>query len=81
VSLAQPLPKRHINMLLWFCTRHILLNQHLFLIGKSPTPNCPHCEETEESMLHYLLSCPHYAWARHILMTTLGRHAFLLPYL
>lgn len=81
ISLAQHLPKRHVSMLIWLRTRHISLNQHLFRIGKSPTPNCPHCENTEETVLHYILSCPHYARARHILTSTLRRSASSLSFL
>ncbi|KAG2739481.1 hypothetical protein P692DRAFT_201678915, partial [Suillus brevipes Sb2] len=81
VSLVQHLPKRHVSMLLWLRTSHISLNQHLFRIGKSPTPNCPHCEDKVETVIHFLLSCPHYARARHALTNALHRRASSLPYL
>ncbi|KAG2153822.1 hypothetical protein DEU56DRAFT_726253 [Suillus clintonianus] len=59
-SLVQHLPKRHISLLLWLRTRHISLNQHLYRIGKSITPSCPHCVNTLEMVQHYLLICPQY---------------------
>lgn len=81
ISLAQHLPKRHISLLIWLRTRHISLNQHLFRIGRSPTPNCPHCATTAETMLHFLIICPHYARAHHILTSALRRRASSIPYL
>ncbi|KAG2073309.1 hypothetical protein BDR04DRAFT_1010961, partial [Suillus decipiens] len=81
ISLAQHLPKQHISMLLWLRTKHISLNQHLFYIGKSPMPNCPHCEEMAEIVMHFLLSCSHYARARHILTSTHHCHTSSLSYL
>ncbi|KAG2158253.1 uncharacterized protein EDB93DRAFT_1076945, partial [Suillus bovinus] len=65
------LPKQHISMLIWLHTKHISLNQHLYHIRKSPTLNCLHCENMKETVLHFLLSCPHYARAHHILTMTL----------
>ncbi|KAG2153439.1 uncharacterized protein EDB93DRAFT_1082282, partial [Suillus bovinus] len=61
ISLAQHLPKHHISMLIWLRTRHISLNHHLFHISKNPTPNCPHCENVLETVIHFLLICPYYA--------------------
>ena len=42
-----------------------LLGRFLHILGKAPTPGCPHCgtgvvEDTE----HLLLSCPHHRPAR-----------------
>lgn len=81
ISLAQHLPKRHISMLLWLRTKHISLNQHLHRIGKSPSPNCPHCVDSAETVLHFLLVCPQYARARHVLTTALRRRASSLLFL
>ncbi|OAX34193.1 hypothetical protein K503DRAFT_659786, partial [Rhizopogon vinicolor AM-OR11-026] len=57
MSLVQHLPKRHISLMLWLRTRHISLNRHLHRIGKSPTPDCPHCEGSIETVQHFLLIC------------------------
>ncbi|KAG2069079.1 hypothetical protein BDR04DRAFT_1102316 [Suillus decipiens] len=68
-------------MLLWLRTRHISLNQHLFRIGESPTPNCPHYDDTAETVIHFLLSCPHCARARYVLTSVLRRRASSLSFL
>ncbi|KAG1765895.1 hypothetical protein EDD22DRAFT_774520, partial [Suillus occidentalis] len=47
--------------LIQLCTGHILLNKHLHRISKSPSPLCPSCKKQEESVHHFLLSCPTYA--------------------
>jgi ribonuclease HI len=80
-SLVQHLPKRHISLMLWLRTRHISLNQHLHRIGKSLSPNCPHCEDTPETVQHFLLSCPQYIRERHTLTTALRRQASSITYL
>jgi len=81
ISLVKHLPKHHISLMLWLCTRHISLNQHLHRIGKSPTPDCPHCNNTPETIPHYLISCPQYARERHVLNTVLRRQAASITYL
>ncbi|KAG1849440.1 hypothetical protein DFJ58DRAFT_662430, partial [Suillus subalutaceus] len=81
ISLAQHLPKRYISLLIWLCTRHISLNQHLFRISRSPMPNCSHCATTAETVLHFLITCPHYARTHHILMSALCHCASSISYL
>jgi hypothetical protein len=81
ISLTQHLPKRHISLMLWLRTRHISLNQHLHRIGKSPSPDCPHCASTPETTQHFLLLCPQYARERHILSNTLKCNATSIPFL
>ncbi|KAG2043623.1 hypothetical protein BDR03DRAFT_852050, partial [Suillus americanus] len=41
----------------------------------------PHCETTAETVLHFLITCPHYARARHILTSALRRRASSISYL
>lgn len=77
----QNLPKHHISLMLWLRTRHISLNQHLHRIGKSLSPNCPHCVDIPETVQHFLLSCPHYTRERHTLTSTLRRQASSITYL
>ncbi|OAX32763.1 hypothetical protein K503DRAFT_701563, partial [Rhizopogon vinicolor AM-OR11-026] len=36
---------------------------------------CPHCQPIEETVHHFLLSCPFYQRERHILVNALGRKA------
>src|SRR6267154_4496791 len=46
-----------------------------------PTPDCPHCNNTPETIPHYLISCPQYARERHVLNTVLRRQAASITYL
>ncbi|KAG2044165.1 hypothetical protein BDR03DRAFT_805028, partial [Suillus americanus] len=48
---------------------------------QSPTHNYPHCDNVAETVLHFLVICPHYARARHILTSALRRRASSLPFL
>ncbi|KAG1795200.1 uncharacterized protein HD556DRAFT_400242 [Suillus plorans] len=67
--------------MLWLRTRHISLNQHLHRIGKSASPNCPHCEDTPETVQRFLLRCPQYAREGHTLTSVLRRRASSIKYL
>ena len=63
-------------------TGHIPLNTILHRIKRLDTPDCPHCRHgTRETILHYLLECPHYAGARRQLHTRIGRISPVIPYL
>ncbi|KIK35074.1 hypothetical protein CY34DRAFT_96741 [Suillus luteus UH-Slu-Lm8-n1] len=50
---------------------HIPLNKHLHRIARVPSPMCPACEEKEESVHHFLLSCP--AYTKHRAIMNFGR--------
>ncbi len=63
-------------------TRHAPLNDHLYRIGKSLTPNCPHCGPGyDETVKHFLIDCRHYYRARNALYKKLRRNAYSIPYL
>ncbi|KAK6972214.1 hypothetical protein R3P38DRAFT_2418296, partial [Favolaschia claudopus] len=53
-------------------TGHIGLNAFLHRIHAVDSPNCPRCG-TPETVSHFLLSCPRFRDARHILRTTLKK--------
>ena len=38
---------------------HCRLNSHLYRIGTKESPNCGHCQ-TQETVEHFLISCPQY---------------------
>ncbi|KAJ6619243.1 hypothetical protein B0H10DRAFT_1793786, partial [Mycena sp. CBHHK59/15] len=50
-------------------TGHCILNKHLHRIKKSETPLCPCCFQTDETIHHFLLTCP----AHHNARCTLHR--------
>ncbi|OAX36479.1 hypothetical protein K503DRAFT_695075, partial [Rhizopogon vinicolor AM-OR11-026] len=62
-------------------TGHAQLNRHLLRIGKMGSPHCPHCQRIEETVHHFLLSCPIYQRERHILINALSRKASSISYL
>ncbi|KAG2738236.1 hypothetical protein P692DRAFT_20655220, partial [Suillus brevipes Sb2] len=43
--------------------------------------SCPHCPETEETVHHYLLTCPQYRRERHLLNTALGQDSSSISFL
>ncbi|OAX35902.1 hypothetical protein K503DRAFT_722272, partial [Rhizopogon vinicolor AM-OR11-026] len=61
-------------------TGHAPLNKHLHRIGKIKSPFCSHCQRTEETVHHFLPSCPFYQRKRHILVNALGRKASSISY-
>ena len=44
--------------------QHFPLNGYLFKIKRTDKANCPACGEDDESITHYLLTCPSYAHER-----------------
>ncbi|KAG2343437.1 hypothetical protein BDR05DRAFT_884353, partial [Suillus weaverae] len=53
-------------------TGHIPLNKHLHCISKAPSPICSSCQEHEETVHHYLFTCPTYDRQRNIMRAELG---------
>jgi hypothetical protein len=58
IKLVKDWPQPHSSILLQLHTRHTPLKQHLHRIGKANLPLCPHCQEQEETVEHFLLACP-----------------------
>ncbi|KAG2053943.1 hypothetical protein BDR06DRAFT_913424, partial [Suillus hirtellus] len=81
IKLAATFPKKLTSLLTNLCTQHVPLNKHLHRISKSKTPFCPHCPQSEETVHHYIIDCPHYRRERHALSAAVGRKASSLPYL
>jgi hypothetical protein len=76
--------RRQSSLLIRLRTGHAPLNKHLYDIKVSENPGCEACGNREdESVRHYLLSCPAYEPARRTLRRKLGTRnagdiAFLL---
>ena len=63
-------------------TSHIPLNNNLFRIKRTATSNCPHCRAgTRETLLHFVLFCPHYEEARQHIRDIINRQKNVLAYL
>ncbi|OJA10067.1 hypothetical protein AZE42_10561 [Rhizopogon vesiculosus] len=72
VKLTASFPKRLTSLYMSLRMGHALLNKHLHRIGKTESP---HCQRTEETVHHFLFTCPFYQRERHILVNALGRKA------
>lgn len=81
IKLVATLPKNQASIYTQLRTRHTPLNLHLHRIGKSDTPYCPSCPETNETIHHYLFDCPQYAHERHILTNALRRNASSISFI
>lgn len=81
VKLSATFSKRLTSLYLFLRTGHAPLNKHLHRIQKSASPSCPHCPNTDETVHHYLLACPHYRKERHLLTAALGRDASSIQFL
>ncbi|KIK80153.1 hypothetical protein PAXRUDRAFT_159409 [Paxillus rubicundulus Ve08.2h10] len=74
-------PHCHTSLLVWLRTKHSSLNSHLWKITKSDTLDCPHCLGINEDMIHFLLSCPHYACECHQFLSQLHQRVTHIPFL
>ncbi|KIK77066.1 hypothetical protein PAXRUDRAFT_167948, partial [Paxillus rubicundulus Ve08.2h10] len=75
------LPHCHSSLLIWLRTNHVSLNAQLHCMKKSDTPHCPHCPRVVENVVHFILSCPHYAREHFVLTQHLWRKALNIPHL
>jgi len=74
LHIIDQLRRNQASTLIQLRTGHIPLNTVLHRIKRSDTPDCPHCQHgIRETILHYLLECPHYAGARRLLQARLTR--------
>lgn len=82
LDIASQLRRNQASLLFQLRSGHIPLNETLHRIKRSDTPFCPHCRgSTKETVHHFLLACPHYARARRLLQSQLGRHSSSISFL
>lgn len=74
-KLIRDIPRRHASILVQLRTGHVPLNKHLYRIGCADSPTCPACEGGQESVLHFLVTCPAYEPFRRHLRIALKHHA------
>ncbi|KIM54872.1 hypothetical protein SCLCIDRAFT_135907 [Scleroderma citrinum Foug A] len=60
---------------------HIPLNHHLACIKKIKSPSCLGCGAHFKTVYHYLLICPAYRTARHLLEGEIGRQHMRIKHL
>ncbi|KIK35155.1 hypothetical protein CY34DRAFT_96608 [Suillus luteus UH-Slu-Lm8-n1] len=81
LKLTSSFSKRLTGLIIGLCTRHLPLNQHLFRLTKTDSPDCPHCPYIDETVPHYLFECPHYLAACQVMSQALGRKSTLLSHI
>ncbi|KAG2047230.1 hypothetical protein BDR06DRAFT_861007, partial [Suillus hirtellus] len=81
IKLASTFSKRLTGLYVFLRTSHAPLNHHLHRIHKSDSSSCPHCPETEETVHHYLLTCPQYHHEHHLLNMALGQDSSSISFL
>ncbi|KAG2739806.1 hypothetical protein P692DRAFT_20755309 [Suillus brevipes Sb2] len=80
-NITDDLPRRHSLLIFQLCTGHAPLNKFLHQIAKSPTARCQQCNERDESVHHFIMSCHKYARQRAALRAAAGPQATNLQYL
>jgi ribonuclease HI len=58
LSLVQQLPRTKASLLLQLRTGHAPLNKHLHRIHRADSPLCPACQLEEETVHHFIITCP-----------------------
>ena len=51
---------------------HVPLAKHLFHIRKIDSPTCPACQQSEETVQHFILHCTAHQAARQALRNSIG---------
>ena len=80
-KLTANLTCKQANLLVQLRTGHVPLNQHLAHIGAVKSPLCPACCEKEETVIHFLMSCPAYAAQHDELHAQMSRDAHSISHL
>ena len=65
----------HASMLIQLRTGHIPLQKHLHRLGHANSPSCLACHREEETVHHYIMTCPAYTRQRKWLHGQLRRAA------
>jgi ribonuclease HI len=74
---TENIPRKHASLLIQLRTGHVALNHHLFRTKCAPSPKCPKCPNKDETVHHYLISCPTYEGYRRTLEQSLRQGARL----
>lgn len=72
-KLTAELTRKQASLLIQLRTGHIPLNHHLARIGKVNSPTCPACREKEETVHHFLMTCPAHDYHCRMLNAKLHR--------
>jgi ribonuclease HI len=78
LKATRTLTRRQASIIIQLRSGHIPIRKYLHRIGKSDTPNCSRCHDSEESVHHLLFECPKHTAPRQQLRNTMGRDAWSL---
>ncbi|KLO06219.1 hypothetical protein SCHPADRAFT_838348 [Schizopora paradoxa] len=81
LKLVAQLPRPQSSLLIQLRTGHAPLNQHLFRIGKVPSPLCPACKQHDETVPHFVLHCDAHEPHRYLLRRAGPQRGYSLAYL
>ena len=72
ISLIAKLLRKLASILLQLRMGHMPLAKHLFCIRKIDSPTCPACQQSMESVQHFILHCTAHQAARQTLQNSIG---------
>jgi hypothetical protein len=75
IKLVGKLSRNQTSLLLQLPTGHAPLNKHLHHIGKVELLICPTCNLEDETVHHFIITCPARDEIRRKMLSTLGRDA------
>jgi ribonuclease HI len=75
LKCTENLTRAQTSLIMQLRTTHAPLNGHLHRIKRAPSPLCPACTRTAETVHHYLLDCRAHEHARTVLRRKLGSKA------
>src|SRR6266481_1562732 len=81
LKVTDHLTRAQASVLMQLRMGHIPLNAFLNRISKADSPHCPTCQNTAETVHHFLFDCPSHAYVRHDLERTLGCKSKSLRYI
>jgi len=67
INLVTELPRKLASILSQLRMGHTPLAKHLHCMGKTNSPICPACLQSEETIHHFMLHCPAHQAARQTL--------------
>ena len=73
VKAISTLPRKSTSMIMQLRTGHIPLAKYLHCIRKILSLTCPACQQSDETVCHFILHCPAYERARQSLRYNIGR--------
>ncbi|KAI0037343.1 hypothetical protein FA95DRAFT_1460707, partial [Auriscalpium vulgare] len=75
------LPRRQSSLLIQLRSKTIALQRYLHHIKRADNATCPACEQSDETVFHFLMECPAHEEPRRRLGQAVGRAKMKMDYL